>query len=161
MIDSFTSEFKGKYYLGHIQAPTGGLIEDTNRIHPATNTNYYMWHNGILKHKYIEELQTQLKSKDEWDTALLLQSIVKNGLYEAVKEVDGTFSCVMLNTSMLLFRNEDSPMFYDAELNISSSKFDGSVSTLSNSIYEVYIDTKEIVYICTWTPTHVSPYFFG
>lgn len=167
MIDEFISKYPGNYYLGHIQAPTGGLVHEAERIHPAVhngNTQHFMWHNGILKNRYIKELQSSLRSKEVWDTKLMLEHLLySESLEKGLEGIDGTFSCVLLSDvhSMLLFRNVDSPMFYDTDMNLSSTKFDVSISTTEDTIYNFDINDKKVITVSTWKPKFSSPYFFG
>ena len=46
-VDIIDDAMDNKYYLGHTQAPTNGLIEDSSKIHPATmykNYETYLFH---------------------------------------------------------------------------------------------------------------------
>lgn len=147
----------GMYMIAHIQAPTGGLVKDYKRIHPAHDSKSHLWHNGILKDVYIKELQDKFNTDISWDTELLLMN------RDNLDEVNGTFSCLELseNKFMKLYRNSDSPMFMDDDLSISSTKFYGSKSTDFNTIYEMDLINKKTDIIGEWTPKHNSPYFFG
>ena len=80
-----------------------------------------------------------------------------------IEDLDGTFSCLLLDEgkSLKLFRNSDSPMFIDDDMNISSTKFIDANNTKPNTMYS--LDLKNCIYepIMEWVPKHNSPYFFG
>jgi hypothetical protein len=154
LIDNYKD---GMYIIGHIQAPTGGIIKDYNRIHPAQEKGTLLWHNGILKDLYIKDLQERFNTDITWDTHLLLMN------KDMLEDVNGTFSCLELKEDeyLKIYRNSDSPMFIDDDLNISSTKFIGSKSTTHNQVYSIDFINKKIDIISKWTSIHMSPYFFG
>jgi asparagine synthetase B (glutamine-hydrolysing) len=127
----------GKYMLAHIQAPTGGLIHDQSRIHPATIKKYLLWHNGILKNKEIQRLNTKYSTNIQWDTKLLLHSISRSGIIPTLKELDGAFACVLIEEykSFKIFRNQTSPLYIGDNLDISSVEFEGSKMLPMNYVY--------------------------
>jgi glutamine phosphoribosylpyrophosphate amidotransferase len=124
-------------HIGHTQAPTGGLIYDKNRIHPAQKNNSLLYHNGILKSSYIKFLQTRYKTTESWDTALLLQRLEDIG-FDALSEIDGSFACVYIRDGkILVFRNEIAPLFYEEKTgSISSIKFDSSFPLEPNIVFK-------------------------
>lgn len=133
---------EGVYIICHQQAPTTDN-KDYDSIHPAQIGKQLLWHNGIIKAHEIERLQEYLESTSTWDTKLLLQYLV-NEEYNALQNIDGTFSCVWYNgRSLQIFRNEISPMFYDEHGNISSTKFKDSKSVDPNIVWMMNIDMKE------------------
>lgn len=141
------------YMIVHMQAPTG---ERTN-IHPAQYDGKYLWHNGILKQSYIESLRRDLDEVCNWDTFLMLKALVKNR--DTINEFDGSLSCLLYdNEKLYLFRNEISPMFYDANLNISSVKFDNSSATPPNQIHHVDFNFSCLFAVKNFM-TRFNPYF--
>ena len=138
---------EGDYILGHTQAPT---TEDTN-IHPASVNGVDLWHNGIIKaHQVVSA---------GWDTKWLLEKIITEGV-GVLSEIDGTFACVMYKTpNLYLFRNEISPLFFDNELNLSSTKFSGAIPLPANIVFDVNIASRAIKEIASFTTFH-NPYFF-
>ena len=144
------------YYIAHIQAPTGGLIQDVNRIHPAIMGNKRLWHNGIIKDYYVKKMMVKYDSLNEWDTTYILTEL------DNIEDIDGTFSCLLLDEgkSLTLFRNSDSPMFIDDSLNISSTKFKDSYSTQPYSFIDIDLKNKNNKIIKEWISKHSSPYFF-
>lgn len=165
------------YGIVHVQAPTTGS-KDLSSIHPATSLppyktftvdkniteEYYsdaLWHNGILKPTTIAAIQekySRLKSV-QWDTRLLLE--VVNNTYTDLCEVDGTFSCLHYNDNRLvLFRNEISPMFFDSELNISSTKFENSGSTNPNMAWKMEFSSNQLHGVGGKFKTVDNPYYF-
>lgn len=123
-------------HIGHTQAPTGGLIQDKNRIHPAQENDSLLYHNGILKPSYVKFLQGRYKTNETWDTSLLLKRLEDIG-FEALSEVDGSFACVYIRDGqIIIFRNEIAPLFYEEKTgSLSSTKFDGSIAIKSNTVF--------------------------
>jgi hypothetical protein len=147
------------YYIAHIQAPTTQAISHNN-IHPSEWEDSLLWHNGILKEKFIDYLQSELNSNDEWDTHLLHKYIKYSGAYEALDGLDGTFSCLYNYKDIFrLFRNEISPMFMDDDLNLSSTKFPNSYPTPPNQVLEIDFENKKLIKLYEFT-TFENPYYF-
>lgn len=138
----------GDYIVAHSQAPT----TDTNNIHPAVYGDIMLWHNGIIKQKSMPE--------DTWDTRWLLEQIVYYG-WSSLSRIDGTFACIMYNNDHLyVFRNEISPMFYDKNLNFSSTKFEGSEPLEPNKVFLLNLEHKQLSTVAFFQ-THENPYFFA
>ena len=94
----------------------------------------------------------------EWDTELLHRHLV---LGNDLDNVDGTFSCVRYTKDNLyLFRNEISPLFYDEDMNISSTKFDNSLETESGVMYQMNLVNNSLELINRFE-TKENPYYFG
>lgn len=129
-------------FIGHVQAPTGGLIEDENRIHPAEDGPYRLWHNGVLKAGYIEQLQKEFNTDETWDTKLLLTSLIADEK-KALQETDGSFACVYMKVGewIKIFRNPTAPFYYgqsDTRLMLSSVKTARcSIELESNRMYSI------------------------
>lgn len=125
------------YCIIHQQAPTTENVS-FDHIHPAQNSSALLWHNGILKQTTIKKLQDVLKSSSTWDSFLLLDYLTK--ISSVPKDIDGSFACVFHEVDLIdgahlwLFRNEIAPLFIDTEMNISSTKFDGSEPVQPNTM---------------------------
>lgn len=126
---------EGAYYVCHIQAPTSATTKDARRIHPSeievildnnlgSHSLTLLWHNGVLKHDYY----TKSKFYDPelaWDTAVFHKEFHDD--YNNISKIDGQFACLYFEPGCLAaFRNPEAPLFYDSELNVSSTKFDDS-----------------------------------
>ena len=141
------------YYLGHVQAPT----TTSPSIHPSNYDNDLLWHNGIIKDYQVKEWQEEYGNK-EWDTELLHRHII---LGSSLDDVDGTFSCVRYNKEHIyIFRNEISPLFFDNNLNISSTEFENSEETEAGVMYKMNLHDKELEVIQRFE-TKENPYYFG
>lgn len=128
----FATELPGRFYIAHSQAPT----TQSGHMHPATYGDCLLWHNGIIKQKSLPE--------NTWDTLWLLENITNYG-WSSLSRIDGTFACVMYNHgSLFVFRNEISPLFIDDELNISSTKFDGSRPLEPNIVFKLNLRDKRL-----------------
>ena len=154
--DSITmseEEYKTTYYLGHVQAPTTDSVE----THPSNINGDLLWHNGIIKDYQVQEWKQELGNRD-WDTELLHRHLVLGGdLYN----VDGTFSCARYTKdNIFLFRNEISPLFYDDDMNISSTKFDDSLETESGVMYLMDLVKNNLEPMFRFE-TKENPYYFG
>lgn len=157
---------EGCYGICHIQAPTTDA-RTIDSVHPAQVDGDLLWHNGILKDKTVQELKADYFSPVNWDTHLLLLHLRNMGVPE---EVDGTFSCLWYDSehrNILLFRNEISPMFYDDDLNLSSTRFEGSRETEPNLMLVVsFLAHKlagpmfRLIPVNEFT-TVENPYYFG
>jgi hypothetical protein len=140
------------YFIGHVQAPTGGLIEDYNRIHPSVVQNcQYLYHNGILKHEYI--VRHSNKEVNVWDTSLLNQLIYSHG-FTCLDSVKGSFACILIQDDVLYndnplliycFRNNNSPLYYSDNLSFSSMKIDGFHELVSGEVFLIDLKTNQLV----------------
>jgi hypothetical protein len=137
---------EGDFILAHSQAPTTNSMN----IHPAVYGDAMLWHNGIIKQNTL--------SPGTWDTAWLLEQIINYG-WSALSRVDGTFACIMYNSGELfLFRNEISPMFYDKDLNFSSTKVEFTESLLPNKVFKINLKYKQLSPIA-YFQTMENPYY--
>jgi hypothetical protein len=140
------AEGDNMYYIAHSQAPT----TSTNNIHPAVYGDAMLWHNGIIKQKTIPD--------NTWDTLWLLEQIMYYG-WSSLSRIDGTFACIMYNGGELfVFRNDISPLFYDKDLNFSSTKFEGGMSLEPNKVFRVDLTNKQLS-VVAFFETHENPYF--
>lgn len=146
------------YIIVHMQAPTSEKF-NPSLVHPAQFEGNYLWHNGILKQSYVDKLKKQLDEVCSWDTFLLLKSISNN--LDNLNFLDGSFSCLMYrNEKLYAFRNEISPMFYDENLNLSSTFFLGSASTQPNVLHHIDFNFGTLFKIKSFK-TVENPYFFA
>lgn len=139
----------GHYYVGHSQAPT----TNNDNQHPSVVKTSYLWHNGIIKQSRIPE--------GYWDTLWLHEKIVYKG-FESLSDIDGTFACVYYNNyELLVFRNEISPLYYDNNLNISSTEFEGSALLPANKVFRLNtFNYKELPLSEVYSfETKENPYF--
>jgi asparagine synthetase B (glutamine-hydrolysing) len=157
---------EGCYGICHVQAPTTDA-KTIESVHPAEHNGDLLWHNGILKDRTVQELKADYFATTAWDTKLLLLHIQNMGCPE---EVDGTFSCLWYDSdhrNILLFRNEISPMFYDDDGNISSTRFEDSRETEPNKMLLVdFLNSKLAGPMMRLNPvqdftTVENPYFFA
>lgn len=156
------------YGIVHVQAPT--TEEKTiDSVHPAVVTDRFeqwptaaLWHNGIIKAEMVKQLS--YIHKTSWDTMQILRALESSqNDWNKLNNLDGTFSCLYYNReslSLYLFRNEISPMFIDKELNLSSTKFEGSEETDPNVVFKIDFSYNRIVPRGKFT-TVENPYFFA
>lgn len=145
LIDSLPV-YGNTFYVAHSQAPT----TSTNNMHPAVYGDTLLWHNGIIKQKNLDGR--------EWDTLVLLQSIVDYG-WSSLSRIDGTFACMMYRgDALFVFRNEISPMFYDDELNFSSTRFENCKSLEPNKVFKIDFNNKTLQPVA-YFETINNPYF--
>jgi len=157
---------EGQYGIVHIQAPTTEAKDEVN-IHPARfrlSDRYYkwpaLWHNGIIKSSHVKKMQVKYGIDTDWDTELLLRAYIEEGA-RGLSEIDGSFSCLYYDRACLfLFRNDISPMFYDKDLNISSTMFKESISTPANRILKLDLQSRALYNIGEFK-TVENPYFFA
>jgi len=136
----------GKYFIAHSQAPT----TSSKNIHPAAFGDTMLWHNGIIKQKNLTE--------NTWDTQWLLEQIINYG-WSVLSRIDGTFACIMYNSGELfVFRNEIAPMFYDSNLNFSSTKIESFRELPPNKVFKVNLPYKTIEPIA-YFDTLENPYY--
>lgn len=122
---------KDHYCIVHQQAPTTSLKDDT--IHPAQIGNQLLWHNGIVKTEHIKKMQKELFCSHNWDTYLILRQLKD---LDTPEGIDGTFACLWYDDAGLtVFRNEISPLFYDSDFNLSSTKVEGFDSIPPNEMF--------------------------
>jgi glutamine phosphoribosylpyrophosphate amidotransferase len=151
----------GHYCIAHMQAPTTEN-KDINSVHPAQMGSSFLWHNGIIKSKWIEKRKEYIEVSEypnrnnSWDTFLILRQYLEEG---HLNNIDGTFSCVYYSPmeGLQLFRNEISPLFIDKDHNISSTKFDFS-SPLNPNIIWNFTPGESIIEDGTFN-TVENPYF--
>jgi glutamine phosphoribosylpyrophosphate amidotransferase len=145
------------YCIVHMQAPTQ---QETKTIHPAYYDGRFLWHNGILKQTYVDSLKSELNEVCNWDTFLMLKSLVETDK-KSLNNFDGSFACLLYdNEKLYAFRNEIAPLYYDANMNISSTSFSGSKALNPNSIYHMDFNFQTFFKIKNFT-TVMNPYFFA
>lgn len=158
------------FYLGHIQAPTTEAAADES-VHPAIYHNGYdkltsLWHNGIIKQRELDRINKENNSHYVWDTQMLCESITNNG-FESLSDIEGSFACVYVESDIdsrratcYIFRNEISPLFVDDQLNISSTKFEGSHSLEPGKVFKLDIVNRKLIDTNIRFKTKENPYFF-
>ena len=121
-LDEFNDE---DYIICHVQAPTGGMIKDRDRIHPTEDVNSKLWHNGLLKPKGIKYLQEDLDETITFDTKLLHKHLLKSN-FTRLSAIEGLFSCVFQYANeIFLFRTKHGKLYINEDLSISSVRFSG------------------------------------
>jgi glucosamine 6-phosphate synthetase-like amidotransferase/phosphosugar isomerase protein len=133
----------GHYMLGHCQAPTGGMIKDEARIHPYVTNGIRLLHNGIIMPSSMKLINTELNAEYTWDTQAICEYMMISGTIDPnrLNSIEGSFACVVIDddANIKIFRNAIAPLFYDSNINISSTAFNGSLSTISNMVYKLDI----------------------
>jgi len=133
------------YIISHIQAPTGGMVKDFDRIHPTLHNGSKLWHNGILTPRGIKYLQNKLNINIAFDTELLHKSIEKFG-FEILDSIEGLFSCLYYNgKDYFIFRTKHGKLYIDTDLNISSERFEDSKCINYDTIYKIDFENKNII----------------
>lgn len=133
---------KNCYIIGHVQAPTGGMIQDVNRIHPTEIQGSKLWHNGIITPRGIKELKKTFTFSD-FDTELLHYGVYTHG-YEELSNIEGLFSCLYYNKTFKIFRTKHGKLYVDDDLNLSSERFEGSKCINYDTVYELHMVDKKI-----------------
>lgn len=161
----------GNFWLGHVQAPTGGLHVE-GRIHPAILNNFILYHNGIIKAPEVKRLMKEQNTTEEWDTKLLLNHIIVDGKFEPerLNDIDGSFACVLLHIGrgLFIFTNDSAPLHIDWNtLSISSVRVksmnpkDADYKRIpTNTVYSLDLKEKEIREVVKFQNQN-SPYYFG
>ena len=144
------------YLIGHVQAPTGGLIHDKQRIHPSNCADkQYLYHNGILKSKYIKEwlvkdgYAANIANIDNppsiWDTEILNNNIYKYG-FKCLDNVKGSFACILIkDKEIFVFRNNNSILYFDNNMNFSSVKFENSFELKSGEVFRLDLTNNSLI----------------
>lgn len=132
------------YKISHLQAPTGGLIQDINRIHPTEINSSKLYHNGIITPRGIKFLQNKLTSDEIFDTWLLHKAIDMYG-FGILSEIEGLFSCLYIKDSKIyIFRTRHGKLYIDEEMSISSERFENSKCINYDIVYEVDLINKKL-----------------
>lgn len=148
----------GDYIIAHQQAPTTES-KGMESIHPAEFKGMYLWHNGIIKDHEVKRLQDKYAPFCTWDTRLMLVQYMTTKTFD---DLDGTFACALYDDRQLyLFRNEISPLFYNDDGDISSTKFDNSMSLPANKILTFNPGDDNMLTVMSHFKTKENPYYFG
>lgn len=138
------------YKVCHVQSPTSSLKEDESRIHPVTNNNNMLWHNGIVTPRGIKHLQKILITDEEFDTKLIFDSLEKFG-FDILSDIEGLFACLYYNDdSFYIFRSKHAKVYIDADMNISSEKFENSFCLPYDIIYKIHLQDKFLEEVCNF-----------
>jgi len=136
---------KEYYKIGHVQAPTGGMVVDESRIHPVIIGDSMLWHNGLITPKGIKFLQEKLETTEQFDTKLLIGAIQKYG-FSILDHIEGLFSCLYIeDNEVYIFRTKHGKLYIDESMNISSERFVGSKCIGYNRIYKLDLNKKHII----------------
>ena len=157
--DLFNTEFyeEGDYILGHCQAPTNGLVQEFDRIHPYQG-KVALLHNGIIKDAEVGRINCELGTEYIWDTQALAEYIQDD--FTKLSEIEGSFACGCIKgNELFVFRNAISPLYMDSEANLSSTKFLNSNMVENNAIYQLDIKNKVYNKVSEFNNTH-NPYYF-
>lgn len=151
----------GSYLLGHCQAPTNGLHKIAGRIHPyIMEDGSKLLHNGIIKSKNISFINEQLDTNYEWDTQALAEYTIP-ALTTKLPDIEGSFACALINerSRLKIFRNMIAPLFINPQGDLSSTKFETSMSIKENTFYALSFREKCFIPIGNFVNTH-NPYYF-
>ena len=141
-----------KFTVVHHQAPTHPRSESQ----PAQIGENFLFHNGIIKQRGLKKIADEIGIDSEWDTKILC-AIASNRRWDLLSDVDGTFACIArIDYEWFVFRNDLAPMFVDVHLNMSSTKFDGSIAIPANKVFK--LDGFQLAEVATFT-TFDSVYY--
>lgn len=147
------------YAICHQQAPT---TQEQLSLHPSIVGSHVLWHNGIVKAKYLHELQEINQDSNQWDTYQINLALHRTNSFDCLTPILGSFSCILYREDLkklFMFRNEISPMFI-LEDKISSTKFENSQSIDSNTIYEFDFENQTWIKTTTKFDNVETPFFF-
>lgn len=141
---SSSKPIEASFYIAHVQAPTGGLIKDYNRIHPTQINNTYLWHNGIIVPKGIRFIQSKINTDETFDTRLLHLALDTFG-FDILNEIEGLFACLYIKeNNIFIFRTKHAKLYIDDDMNISSERFNNSKCINYDTIYKVNENNLEV-----------------
>lgn len=142
VLDSMT-ESSNIYYICHLQAPTGGLLKEIERIHPTHIDDTYMWHNGIITPAGMRFLNELNSREDSFDTYALHNYLYNNN---DLSKVEGLFTCCYVDFNVYVFRTKHGKLYVDDNLNLSSERFEGSKCINYDTIYNLDFINKTLQY---------------
>jgi len=150
------------FYIGHLQSPTG--IE--YNFHPASNGRYHLFHNGMMKQKYIRQLQHELNAASiGWDTELMLMAISRaESLPDCLNKFEGTFACILVDVhdkQVFVFRNMLSPLFARDIVLSSKNPGSGFEQIKANCILKIDFQDNRIVEHQMFNNKELPYYFIG
>ena len=132
------------YVIGHVQAPTGGMVKDDNRIHPTSIGKSLLWHNGLLTKRGIKYLQDYLDTTEEFDTKLLHEYFVRYN-FTFLEKIEGLLTCIFKHGSdFYVFRTKHGKLYVNDELELSSERFEGSKCINYDTIYKMNFAEKRL-----------------
>lgn len=142
--ENILNETSEGYIICHLQAPTSGLVQDLNRIHPTQINNSYLYHNGIITSRGMKYIQAKLASDETFDTKLLHNQLYNTNFCE-LSNIEGLFSCLYIKEHKIyIFRTKHGKLYMDDDLTISSEKFKNSKCINSDNVYELDIINKKV-----------------
>jgi hypothetical protein len=80
-----------------INPKNNNLLE---QIHPAEFNGSYLWHNGIIRPRYIDVMKKELLDVSNWDTKLLCKMLNKKG-FDCLSNIDGSFACIYIKNDIV------------------------------------------------------------
>jgi len=146
-VKPFKPENHNTYTVCHVQAPTGGMVKEMDRIHPTylpTGGSSLLWHNGLIRPAGIKYLQGYLSTDEEFDTLLLHKYLVRYN-FTGLGDIEGLFTCVFKHgTEFYLFRTKHGKLYVDDNLTISSERFEGSKCINYDTVYRMDWPSKSL-----------------
>jgi len=147
--DIIDDEKENVYYICHFQAPTGGIHDDLNKIHPTKIGNSYLFHNGLIKRKSIQYLQKKYNTPSDFDTYLLHNLLPE---WHELSEIEGLFSSLYIDQSgFYLFRSKHGKLYIDDDFNISTEQFKKSLCIHYDTVYKLDLQQKSMIEIAKFT----------
>ena len=93
----------------------------------------------------MEKFKEKYSYDSNWDTGLILKMVTED--IDTLEEIEGSFGCLLLkDNNFYIFRNNIVPMYYDDDLNISSTEFENSTKLHSNIVYDIDLKNKKLNY---------------
>ena len=140
--------YNNLFKICHVQAPTGGLVEDIDRIHPVEYSNTLLWHNGIITPRGIKFLQEKLNTTETFDTKLLSLALYNFG-WCILNEIEGLFACVYYKDGCLfLFRTKHGKLYIDNvnedDIIISSERYKDTKCINFDTVYHLDISNNSL-----------------
>jgi hypothetical protein len=113
------------------------------------DSQYKLWHNGIIKPSFIQKTNELFNTNFDWDTKILLEYLMYNK-EEALRKIDGSFACILLKEGeyIEIFHNDASPLYYTMAppgLAVSTISFPMSLPLKPNTVWRIDIHKQELV----------------
>jgi len=135
------NNFSDNWKIMHVQAPTGGLKQEENRIHPTEIDSTKLWHNGIITPRGVRYMQQKLNTNEDFDTLLLHKMINKYG-FDCLSDIEGGFACLYLkDNNVYIFRTQHLKLHINEEC-ITSERAPGTKIINADTIYQIEFNEK-------------------
>ena len=129
------------FYACHVQAPTGGMIPDKDRIHPSELPDSALYHNGIITPRGVAYMQDKLQTTETFDTKLLHGMIDRYG-FECLSDIEGGFACLYIKqNNIYIFRTKHLKLHFSSDM-ITSERAEGTKMINADTIYKVSVQDK-------------------